>query len=57
LGVLEATLWVKDGPSYIPKDDELRDERTDGYTLLCVPGQHCYTGLVKIMLTLMDYFK
>ena len=34
----KASLWVKDGPIYIPKDDELRVEWTDGYTLFCVPG-------------------
>jgi len=38
LRVPKASLWVKDGPSYIPKDDELRVEWTDGYTLFCVPG-------------------
>jgi len=33
LGVSKASLLVKEGPSYIPKDDELGVEWTDGYTL------------------------
>jgi len=33
LGLPEATFWIKDGPSYISTDDEIRVERTDGNTL------------------------
>ena len=38
MGYHQASLWVKDGPSYIIKDYELRVECTDVYTLLCVRG-------------------